>query len=137
VLRAPVPDTSHPTPWEVGIRVPSTIPNYGENNIATRNPTHPEKLRLHSGDLDLDTWLSHIYIRSQPLLNPLSETTPMTPSHMKVIYNSNEVIVPVTQYNTDITMPVNVNLYESVTVVFMKQISTGYLILSTAMLSIR
>jgi hypothetical protein len=56
---------------------------------------------------------------------------------MKVIYNSNEVIVPVTQYNTDITMPVNVNLYESVTVVFMKQISTGYLILSTAMLSIR
>jgi hypothetical protein len=117
--------------------VPSTIPNYGENNIATRNPTHPEKLRLHSGGLDLDTWLNHIYIRSQPLLNPLSETTPMTPSHMKVIYNSNEVIVPVTQYNTDITMPVNVNLYESVTVVFMKQISTGYLILSTAMLSIR
>jgi hypothetical protein len=137
VLRAPVPDTSHPTPWEVGIRVPSTIPNYGENNIATRNPTHPEKLRLHSGGLDLDTWLNHIYIRSQPLLNPLSETSPMTPSHMKIIYNGNEVIVPVTQYNTDITMPVNVNLYESVTVIFMKQISTGYLILSAAMLSIR
>jgi hypothetical protein len=137
VLRAPVPDTSHPTPWEVGIRVPSTIPNYGENNIATRNPTHPEKLRLHSGGLDLDTWLDHIYIRSQPLLNPLSETSPMTPSHMKVIYNGNEVIVPVTQYNTDITMPVNITLYDSVTVIFMKQISTGYLILSAAMLSIR
>jgi hypothetical protein len=56
---------------------------------------------------------------------------------MKVIYNGNEIIVPVTQYNTDITMPINVNLYDSVTVIFMKQISTGYLILSAAMLSIR
>jgi hypothetical protein len=67
----------------------------------------------------------------------MSETSPMTPTHMKVIYNGNEIIAPVTQYNTDITMPININLYDSVTVIFMKQISTGYLILSAAMLSIR
>jgi len=137
VLRAPVPDTSHSVPWEVGIRVPSTIPNYGENSIATRNPTQPNKLRLHSGSLDLTTWLNYIYTRSQPLLNPLSETTPIEPTHIKVIYNNNEVIVPIAQYNTDITMPSNINLYDSVTIVFMKQIATGYLILSVAMLSIR
>jgi hypothetical protein len=137
VLRAPATDTSHPTPWEVGVRVPSTIPNYGENAKAVRNTTHPKKLRLHGGSLDLNAWLNYIYTRSQPLLNPTTEVVPITPTHMKVIYNSEEVVVPVSQYNTDITFTNNINLYDPVTVIFMKQIATGYLILSVAVLTIR
>jgi len=137
ILRAPLTDLSHPTPWEVGIKVPSAIPNYGDYNIAIRNATNINKLRLHSGSLDLNTWLEHIYTRSQPLINPTTEVSPITPTHMKIIYNNNEVVVPVTQYNTDITMPVNINLYDFITIVFMKQIATGYLILSVAVMPIR
>lgn len=137
VLRAPATDTSHPTPWEVGMNVPSTIPNYGTDTFAVRNTYYPNKLRLNQSGSDFDTWLTNIYIKTQPLVNPSTETTPIAPTHMKIIYKNTDVIVPITDYNIDITLPINIDLYDNVYVLFMKQTATGYLLLSIAGMVIR
>lgn len=137
ILRAPVNDLSHQTPWEVGLNVPSTIPNYGTNTIAIRNTMIPTKVRVGEGFTDKNDWLNKVYTRSQPITNPVIENNPPTPTHFKVIYNNEEVIKEVDFYAEDITFANTVNLYDSLYIVFMKQTAQGFLNLSVAAMSIR
>lgn len=137
ILRAPVPDLAHPTPWEVGVNVPSAIPNYGTNTVAVRNTMLPTKVRVAQGFTSLSDWLTKVYIRSQPITNPMIETEPLAPTHFKVIYNNEEIVKEIQFYNEDVTFTNNVNIYDTLYICFMKQTAQGFLNLSVAAMAIR
>ena len=140
ILRGPASDASQINIWEVGSQVPSTVPYYGTNLRAVRSASAPgyyNQIRIDNNLATEQEFINKLYITTNPLFNPLTETGPLTPTHIEVKYLGESIIKPISEYNTVFSFTNSVAEYANIDIVFLKQTLSGYLKLSVASLTVR
>lgn len=137
VLRGPANDTSVTNIWEVSTQVPTTVTNYGSGLKATKDQVIATRLKIDNGLDTVAKFLEKLYTPTQPIVNPVTELHPITPTHLDVIANGETVRLPIENYTQWIGYQSAINLYSNVDIVFLKETPTGFLKLSVASLCVR
>lgn len=137
ILRGPATDSSVMNIWEVGSQVPTTVPYYGTNLKATRDPATNTKIEIHNNIQTVDEFITKFYRPTIPLFNPVTELEAPVPTHIEVRYLNETILKPVSDFKEIFTFSVPVPMYTNVEVIFHKETISGYLKLSIASLTVR
>ena len=137
ILRGPATDSSVMNIWEVGSQVPTTVPYYGTNLKAVRDPATNTKIEIHNNIQTVDEFITKFYRSTIPLFNPVTELEAPVPTHIEVRYLNETVLKPISDYKEIFTFTVPVPMYSNVEVIFHKETISGYLKLSIASLTVR
>lgn len=137
ILRGPATDSSVMNIWEVGSQVPTTVPYYGTNLKAVRDPATNTKIEIHNNIQTVDEFITKFYRSTIPLFNPVTELEAPDPTHIEVRYLNETVLKPISDYKEIFTFTVPVPMYSNVEVIFHKETISGYLKLSIASLTVR
>ena len=139
ILRARASDDRVNNIWEVSQRFPSTTPLYGTELRVQAIDTAEGRIQLKADNhLDLEEWLEQVYYRTQPLVDPETETGPIRPTHVGYKYGNEVIVHRIEEYDKPFifknSRPV---LYSNLEIIFYKETSTKYLVLSVANITIR
>lgn len=137
ILRGPATDSSVMNIWEVGSQVPTTVPYYGTNLKAVRDPATNTKIEIHNNIQTVDEFITKFYRSTIPLFNPVTELEAPVPTHIEVRYLNETVLKPISDFKEIFTFTVPVPMYSNVEVIFHKETISGYLKLSIASLTVR
>lgn len=137
ILRGPATDSSVMNIWEVGSQVPTTVPYYGTNLKAVRDPATNTKIEIHNNIQTVDEFITKFYRSTIPLFNPVTELEAPVPTHIEVRYLNETILKPISDYKEIFTFTVPVPMYSNVEVIFHKETISGYLKLSIASLTVR
>jgi len=137
ILRGPANDNSINNIWEVGSQVPTQIPYFGSNLRAVRDGITNTKVTIDNNLSTVDEFINTLYITTNPLYNPLTESGPLIPTHIEVKYLTESIIVPISQYNEQFMFSSAVGLYSNIDIIFLKETISGYLKLSVCSLIAR
>ena len=137
ILRGPATDSSVMNIWEVGSQVPTTVPYYGTNLKATRDPATSTKIEIHNNIQTVDEFITKFYRPTIPLFNPVTELEAPTPTHIEVRYLNETILKPIADFKEIFMFSVPVPMYTNVEVIFHKETISGYLKLSIASLTVR
>lgn len=137
ILRGPATDSSVMNIWEVGSQVPTTVPYYGTNLKATRDPATNTKIEIHNNIQTVDEFITKFYRSTIPLFNPVTELEAPTPTHIEVRYLNETILKPIADFKEIFMFSVPVPMYTNVEVIFHKETISGYLKLSIASLTVR
>lgn len=130
ILRG-IPDT-YDTAWEVTNEAVETHSVYGHQLKAQKVPLLPNRFTIHSGINSLDEWLTRVYRHTYPLMNSQIETSIPTPTHFEVFYNTHIQRYPISDWNKQLSLPIEIPLLKTIYIKFLKQTGSGDLILSVA-----
>lgn len=137
ILRGPATDSSVMNIWEVGSQVPTTVPYYGTNLKAVRDPATNTKIEIHNNIQTVDEFISKFYRSTIPLFNPVTELEAPDPTHIEVRYLNETILKPISDFKDIFVFSVPVPMYSNVEVIFHKETISGYLKLSIASLTVR
>jgi hypothetical protein len=137
ILRGPATDDSNPNLWEVATQIPSTVGLYGTSLRAQLIGVTNNIINISNGYTTVEQFLNNTYYKSAPIINPITETTPIVPTHMEVKYINETIRVPIEQFNNNIVFTNNLTRLKNVEVVFLKQTPLGMLNLSIVSMTIR
>lgn len=137
ILRAPANDTSATNIWEVGSQVPTTVPYFGTNLRATRDPATGTKIRIGNNITTQTEFVNKLYKSTLPLFNPLTELEAPEPTHIEVVYLNQTVFASISEYASDFVFQTQVPQFANVEVVFYKETISGYLKLGVSSLTVR
>ena len=137
ILRAPANDSSATNIWEVGSQVPTTVPYFGTNLRATRDPSTGTKIRVGNNLSTVSEFVNKLYRTTMPLFNPVTELEAPEPTHMEVVYLNQAILAPISGYNGEFIFDNQVPQYANVEVVFYKETIQGYLKLGVVSLTVR
>ena len=137
ILRAPGNDIGASNFWEVSNQVPTNTPYYGTGLSAMRDDIVNTRVNLKNGYLTSTEWLQALYRPTNPVINPMTELVPITPTHLEIRYLNQSFVIPVSNYDNDITFATIIPLYSNVDIVFMRETASGFLKLSVASLLVR
>ena len=137
ILRGSATDSSVMNIWEVGSQVPTTVPYYGTNLKATRDPATNTKIEIHNNIQTADEFITKLYRSTIPLFNPVTELEAPVPTHIEVRYLNETILKPIADFKEIFTFSVPVPMYTNVEVIFHKETISGYLKLSIASLTVR
>lgn len=137
ILRGPATDSSVMNIWEVGSQVPTTVPYYGTNLKATRDPATNTKIEIHNNIQTVDEFITKFYRPTIPLFNPVTELEAPVPTHIEVRYLNETILKPISDFKEIFMFSVPVPMYTNVEVIFHKETISGYLKLSIASLTVR
>jgi hypothetical protein len=100
------PGPTHQTDWILQF-TPGQNPAYGSNVEAVLTMTNQNlwTLDLSSGYASLQTWLQALYYNTVPLYSAVSETAPPAPNFFAVIVGGQRIEVPISEWNTPLTIP--------------------------------
>lgn len=137
ILRGPATDSSVMNIWEVGSQVPTTVPYYGTNLKAVRDPATNTKIEIHNNIQTVDEFITKFYRSTIPLFNPVTELEAPDPTHIEVRYLNETILKPISDFKDIFVFSVPVPMYSNVEVIFHKETISGYLKLSIASLTVR
>lgn len=137
ILRGPATDSSVMNIWEVGSQVPTTVPYYGTNLKAVRDPATNTKIEIHNNIQTVDEFITKFYRSTIPLFNPVTELEAPSPTHIEVRYLNETILKPISDFKDIFVFSVPVPMYSNVEVIFHKETISGYLKLSIASLTVR
>jgi hypothetical protein len=137
ILRAPGNDIGATNFWEVSNQVPTNVPYYGTGLSAIRDGIVHNKVNLKNGHLTVADWLQALYRPTNPVINPMTELVPITPSHIEVRYLNQSIVNTINNYDTDYAFTGVIPLYSNIDIVFLKETASGFLKLSVASLLVR
>lgn len=129
------PNSFKVTPWTVINQPGAGQLTYGIGLHATS--VTPTTLNVSSGFTTVQEWLDNVYVKTNPLVNSLVETVPVNPSHFVINYGADSIELPIADYNTVVTMSVNLTLLDNVYIDFIQKIGSSTLFLSRAAMIIR
>jgi hypothetical protein len=122
-------------PWEMSNEYLPSRPAFGRDLFIRSVDT--EVINLASGFDVYTDWLQHMYYESFPLMNLQRELRPPTPTHVVVMYGGSYTEVPVGDWNHDITFQQAVPIHRTVTLRWIKRVSTGDLHLAVTALLVQ
>lgn len=137
VLRGPASDDSITNIWEVASEVPSLGGYYGTSLKAVVTNPPRTKVNIANNFATQQAFIDAVFTKTHPLHNPVFETQAPAPTHMEVRYNAEAVIVPITQYAADVTFTQTVTDLSNISIVFLRQTTSGFLKLSVASMTVR
>jgi hypothetical protein len=107
------------TPWTVSHEFITGRPRYGESLYVARRP--PLSINLSSGETVFNDWLTKVYKGTYPLVNNFVSNVIPTPTHFIVSYGNIHEEFPITDWDNDLNMGVNIPLYKSIIIRFIKR----------------
>lgn len=107
---AHVSDTSYP-PYQGSLRI--------------KPEATGELFRIDNGITDLQQWLSQVYYSTRPLADPTSETSAPRPTHVIVRQDGDTTTIPITLFNSLLTLGRRLTPYSTATLTFIKRTSSG------------
>lgn len=137
VLRGPASDDSITNIWEVASEVPSLGGYYGTSLKAVVTNPPRTKVNIANNFATQQAFIDAVFTKTHPLHNPVFETQAPAPTHMEVRYNAEAIIVPITQYAADVTFIQAVTDLSNISIVFLRQTTSGFLKLSVASMTVR
>jgi hypothetical protein len=125
--------TERLTNWLIGFS-PDQSPRYGQDTYAAAYfiGSNTYRLNLANKQTNLNDWLNKVYLKTQPLYNPTTETGPLTPTHFVVMVGSVRTEYSIAQWSDNLTISANVANSSTVFVQFIKRTPTQDLQLSIA-----
>lgn len=136
-LRGPAYDGSITNIWEVASQVPSPTAHYGTNIRATVDAQTQRKVSIGNNLASVTDFINTVYKTTNPLFNPVVETSSPTPTHIEVRHGGESVIVDILNYQSPVQFTHDVLPLSNVDLVFLRQITSGYLKLSVASMTVR
>ena len=137
ILRGAASDSSVTTLWEVASQVPTPTPYYGTTVRATVDMATRTKV---SFDNDLPTvtdFINKIYKTTNPLFNPITETSAPLPTHVELSHGNEKIVVDINQYDQPAVFTHQIPHLDNVQLTFLRLTSSGYLKLSVATMTVR
>ena len=107
------------TPWTMMHESISSRPLYGVGLYAKR--INNLIINLASGMTSIDVWKERVYTHTYPLLDRTVEINPPTPTHFIVSYSNTSVEFLMSDWNQDLNMGIDIPLYGTVTIRFIKR----------------
>jgi hypothetical protein len=123
------------TAWTVAHEANGSRPAYGVNILAKKKSTYV--LNIDAGINNYNDWLEHVYKRTYPLINSITEIQPPNPTHVQVRYGLETIEIPVANWNQDITFTTALANYGSVFMTFIRRIGPEIKYLAVASMFIK
>lgn len=120
------------TPWTVSHEAIGERPVYGDGLIAIRGAPDKTMFRLDHGCETQEEWLERYYRQTYPLIDRYRESRPPTPSHFEVRYQHHSAYYTVSEWNTALTLGIELPLYSTVLIRFYRQQALSQMELSVA-----
>jgi hypothetical protein len=92
---------SSTTDWVVKNEDVSSRASYGVGLKATQSTN---TINVASNATDITDWLNKVYRQTYPILDPVSEVTPPTPTHFAVMVNGLDAELPISSWNQPINL---------------------------------
>lgn len=127
--------TANHTAWTVSHESNVSRPMYGQDLFAKRVST--SVVNLSSAITSYEEWKQRVYNATFPLINPNTEITPMAPTHFVVDNAGLTAEYPISNWNTNISIPGTVVPYQTLAVRFIKRTGSGDLQLAFSALMIK
>lgn len=121
------------TAWTVGFE-PGQNPPYGRFMSAAMQFINQNlrKVNLAMGETDINVWLQRMYFDSKPLVDTQTESLPPTPTHFALVFGTDSVECPISQWNQDIAISQVLNNNDTLFVKFFKRTPETDIQLATA-----
>lgn len=123
------------TPWTINHVSSDTTPPYGIDLYG--NKIAAQTLNISSGITDYDEWKERLFDSIQPLRDRSVELSVPAPTHITVGYSTFEVTLPIASWDDDIVTGINITLFDSVKIKFIKRTISGDLQLGVAYMTIK
>lgn len=95
------------------------------------------QISIGCGCLDKAQWLSRVYQKTKPLVDTSRELGPVEPTHFAIHYGNTVQEFSVNEWNTVLNMQINIPLYSTIFVRFMKRYGTIDMQLSMAAMLVK
>lgn len=124
--------------WEVASQVPNNGIYYGSGLKATIPITDKKILNIKNTATTLAEFLNITYKKTFPLVNPMTEAEPLTPTHIKIFTDLNtSVTIAITDYNKPITFPVDLIENSNINMLFLRKHGDVYFNLSVCSMVVK
>lgn len=119
--------------WYVGF-TPGQDPAYGVEVLALHTfiNANNSTLDISCGATSLEEWLDRVYYPIQPLYDARSEVGPLEPNFMVIVSGNHRVEVPISAWNTDISVTQAPDEGKLVYIEFLRKLSNNDLQLGVA-----
>lgn len=117
--------------WMVRTESGDTAPAYGHETYG-RIMGDGSKVNLGCAFANQAAWLDAFYLKTRPLVNALSETAPMQPTHFALKQGETEQVFPISSWNADLALKPNLVSGSLVSIRFFKETPTNRLQLAYA-----
>lgn len=99
------PGDERTTNWTIGFD-PGQNPQYGVGLHANATFINYNlwKLKVDAGAASKEDWLNQVYYRTMPLTDPNREAAPPEPNYFALIFGSQRVEYPISQWNAELTV---------------------------------
>ena len=89
-------------------------------------------------DLEMDEWLNQVYKNTGPILEtPANPNSAIKPSHFQLRVKNTITEFPISSWNAEFPLPDGVQLYDEISLVFIRRISSGDLYLGASSLTLQ
>ena len=122
------------TPWTMAQELSGNTVRYGSRLYAKR--VSNDYINISSGINIFADWIAQVYRASGPIINRAIEIEAPTPTHFVVTYGATVVEYPISAWGSNIALANSV-LYDSISIRFIKRLSSSDLELSIAVLVIK
>ena len=127
-----IPSDYH-TPWVVrqDVNYPAV---YGSGLFAASNGV---TFKIDN-DLELEDWINQVYKNTGPILEtPENPNSAIKPSHFQLRVKNTMTEFPISSWNAEFPLPDDVQLYDEISLVFIRRISSGDLYLGASSLTLQ
>ena len=97
----------------------------------------PSQLTIGCGAIDLNQWLSKVYLKTKPLVDVTRELAPVTPTHFVLHYGNMVQEFPIHQWNSTLNTQTDIPLYSTIFIRFIKRYGTIDMQLSMAAMLVK
>lgn len=123
-------------PWTVAHISDQSYPAYQGSLRAVRAATG-DLFRIDNGMTKLNDWLAQVYYVTRPLTDPTAELGAPKPTHMVIRQGNDVTTVPIGAFISDQTLGRRLADGQTVTITFIKRISSGDLYLAQAAMLVK
>ena len=124
-----------PTPWTVKHNLTDANVYGGALKAQLKGLT---TISVKSGIATQEEWLQRVYKDTYPLMeNPENINLLINPTHFHILHGSQITTFPISDWDLDLNLPVTVKQYDTVRILFTRQVSSGELYLSMAAMNVQ
>lgn len=126
---------NYQTPWTVNHVSSDSVSPYGINLYG--NKIGSQTLNISSGITDYTEWKERVFNSIQPLRDRSLELSVPDPTHITISYGTFETTITRFNWNLDIVTGIDITLFDSVKIKFIKRTISGDLQLGIAYMTIK
>lgn len=121
--------------WTVSSETNGVRPAYGAGLFATKIDN--ASIKVDSGLTTLASWLQNTYSQTYPLTDRATEVNPPTPTHFAIHYNTTVVTFPISNWNSNLNVGVDIAVDKTIFIRFFKRVGASDMQLGMSALMVK